>query len=93
MPIIHVMGDGAAPVLDVSALLDQTCVRVCEARVMRNAGRGIDPDLARALAEGTYVVDARAVADAILLRRRGATERSGTGECSRRPERPRRRRA
>jgi hypothetical protein len=31
-------------------------------------GRSLDPALARALAQGTYVVDARAVADAILRR-------------------------
>jgi anti-sigma28 factor (negative regulator of flagellin synthesis) len=31
--------------------------------------RRLDPELARALAQGTYVVDARAVADAMLRRR------------------------
>ena len=55
-----------------------------EVRVMRNAGRGIDPNLARALAEGTYVVDTRAVADAILRRHRGGPVWSGKAECSRR---------
>ena len=35
----------------------------------------VDPTLAKALAEGNYVVDSRAVADAIL---RGASDRSRT---------------